>query len=137
MQPQAPTDDARRAATHRLLERGGLIDLTTTGRRTGRPRRIEIVFHAIDGRLVITGRPDPGRTRAWIRNVEADPRVTVHLKGVLDEDLPGTARVITDGAERHAVADWIVRHAWPRMDVDAMVAASPMIEVVLDPLGDD
>ncbi len=29
------------------LEPGGVIDITTTGRRSGRPRRIEIVFHNI------------------------------------------------------------------------------------------
>ena len=34
---------------------GHTIDITTTGRKTGEPRRIEIVFHNIDGRLIITG----------------------------------------------------------------------------------
>ena len=29
------------------LARGGTIDITTSGRRTGRPRRIEIVFFAM------------------------------------------------------------------------------------------
>lgn len=128
------TDDAnaRETAIDRLLARGGLIDLTTTGRQSGRPRRIEIVFHHVDGRLIITGRPDPHRTRAWIHNIEADPRVTVHLKGTLVADLPGTARVIRDDAERQAIAAWVVGNAWPRMDPEAMAAASPMIEVTLD-----
>lgn len=131
--PATPNEAAaREAAVDRLLARGGLIDLTTTGRRTGRPRRIEIVFHDVDGRLVITGRPDPHRTRAWIHNIEADPRVIVHLKGALSADLPGTARVIRDEAERRAIAAWVVRNAWPRMDAEAMAAHSPMIEVTLD-----
>ena len=29
----------------RALTKGGVIDMTTTGRRTGQPRRIEIVYH--------------------------------------------------------------------------------------------
>ena len=41
----------------RALARGHLIDITTTGRKTGEPRRLEIVFHNIDGRLIITGSP--------------------------------------------------------------------------------
>ena len=41
----------------RSLSRGHRIDITTTGRRTGKPRRIEIVFHNIDGRLYISGSP--------------------------------------------------------------------------------
>ena len=68
-------EDIRRALSH-----GQTIDITTTGRRTGQPRRIEIVFHVFDGRLYISGTPSP-RTRAWIHNLEADPRLTFHLKG--------------------------------------------------------
>lgn len=132
MQPTTDSPaDPKTDAIDRLLARGGLIDITTTGRRSGRPRRLEIVFHNMDGRIVISGMPSR-RTRAWIRNLQADPRLTIHLKGVLDADLPGTARVITDPAERRAVADWLVRHSWPRMDPDAMAAYSPMIEVTLD-----
>ena len=88
-------NDAIRAA----LTQGGLIDLTTTGRRTGEPRRVEIVFHAIDGRIVISGMPRREK-RAWLANIEADPRVTIHLKRDVVADLPGAARVVTDEAER-------------------------------------
>jgi deazaflavin-dependent oxidoreductase (nitroreductase family) len=127
------TSDARRdAAIQRLLARGGLIDITTTGRRTGRARRLEIVFHSIDGRIVISGMPRADRKRAWLLNLEADPRMTLHLKGTLEADLPATARIITDPVERRASAEWIVGNAWPRQDVAAMTAYSPMIEVTLD-----
>jgi deazaflavin-dependent oxidoreductase (nitroreductase family) len=119
-------------AARRLLARGGLIDITTTGRRTKRPRRIEIVFHNIDGRIFISGMPRAERKRAWIVNLEADPHMTIHLKGPLAADLPATARVVAEPAERRTVAEWIVRHAWPRMNVEAMAAYSPMIEVTLD-----
>lgn len=37
------------------LSRGGIIDITTTGRKSGQPRRLEIVFHNIDGRLYVSG----------------------------------------------------------------------------------
>ena len=51
-------DDVRDA-----LERGRpLIDITTTGRRSGEPRRLEIVFHRIDGRFYISGSPVADRT---------------------------------------------------------------------------
>ena len=123
---------ATTAEIQQALARGHTIDITTTGRRSGEPRRIEIVFHNMDGRIVISGMPSPGRTRAWIHNLEADPRITLHLKGPLAADLPGTARVITDPIERGTVAHWLVKHSWPRMDADMMAAYSPMIEVTLD-----
>ncbi len=60
----------------RALSRGGIIDITTTGRKTGQPRRIEIAYHTIDGRIYITGMPRADRTRAWLLNLEADPHLT-------------------------------------------------------------
>ena len=115
----------------RSLSRGHLIDITTTGRKTGEPRRIELVFHNIDGRLIISGSPVAEHKRAWLVNLEADPQLTLHLKTAVQADLPATARVITDDAERRATAEWIVQNAWPNQDVDRMVADSPMIEVTV------
>lgn len=112
------------------LDRGGIVDITTTGRRTGEPRRIEIVFHNVDGRIVISGMPMRDRTRAWVHNLEADPRLTLHLKQEVVADLPGTARIVTDEAERRGLLVHVARN-WNRTDVDAMVAWSPLIEVTI------
>jgi deazaflavin-dependent oxidoreductase (nitroreductase family) len=120
-------DDPIRTA----LSRGGTIDITTTGRATGKPRRIEIVFHRIDGRMWISGQPSP-RRRSWLANLSEDPRMTVHLKGpIAVADLPATARVVDDPAERRTILERVAR-AWNRTDVDRMVAQSPLIEVILD-----
>ena len=119
-------NDAARTA----LARGGIIDLTTTGRRSGEPRRIEIVFHVIDGRIVVTGMPRREK-RAWLANIEASPRVTVHLKRDVVADLPGGARVVTDESERRALLAHVAR-AWGRDDLEVMVRYSPLIEIVLD-----
>ena len=112
------------------LDRGGIIDITTIGRRSGEPRRIEIALHSVDGRLVISGMPMRERTRAWIRNLEADPRLTIHLKQGPVADLPATARIVTDEAERRELLVHVAR-SWGRTDVDAMVAWSPLIELAI------
>jgi deazaflavin-dependent oxidoreductase (nitroreductase family) len=120
-------DDTIRAA----LSRGGVIDITTTGRRTGEPRRIEIVFHRIDGRIWISGMPSP-RRRGWIANLEADPRLVFHLKGpAAVADLAATARIVTDPAERRSILERVAQ-AWRRTDLDTMVATSPLIEVTIE-----
>ena len=89
-------DDIKEA----LQGRDVVIDITTTGRRTGQPRRIEIWFHNIDGRIITTGQPGP---RDWLANLIANPEFTLHLKGDVKADLPATARVITDPEERRAI----------------------------------
>lgn len=120
-------DDSIRAA----LSRGGTIDITTKGRKSGLARRIEIVFHRIDGRIWISGLPSP-RRRAWIANLEADPHLTVHLKGpVAVADLAATARIVDDETERREVLARVAQ-AWRRTDLDRMVAQSPLIEVTID-----
>ncbi len=112
------------------LAKGGLIDLTTTGRQTGQARRIEIVFHVIDGRIVISGMPRREK-RAWLANIEADPHVTIHLKRDVVADVAAQARVISDLDERRRLLADVAR-AWGRTDLDTMIAYSPLVEVVPD-----
>lgn len=119
-------EDIRRALSH-----GQTIDITTTGRRSGQLRRIEIVFHNFDGRIYISGLPSR-RKRAWLANLEADPHLTLHLKGRrVTADLPATARVINDQAERRAILSRIAA-VWRRQDVEAMINFSPLIEVKVE-----
>jgi deazaflavin-dependent oxidoreductase (nitroreductase family) len=122
---------ATKEAIDSALEGVHTIDITTTGRQSGQPRRIEIVFHNIDGRIYISGLPARNR-RSWLANLDADPHMTVHLKGKVRADLPATARVIEDEAERREVLPHIARN-WGRKDLDAMVHYSPLIEVTLEP----
>ena len=114
------------------LSRGSVIDITTTGRQSGEARRIEIVFHNIDGRIYVSGQPRP-EPRAWLRNLQANPRFTFHLKGETQADLDATARVISDERERRAVLPAIAR-IWMRDDLEEMVRYSPLIEVTLTDL---
>ena len=118
------------------LTRGSLIDITTTGRQTGKPRRIEIVYHPIEGGIYISGMP--GFPRGWLANLEANPHFTFHLKGLVKADLPATARIIKEMDERRGLLAPIAK-TWKRKDLDVMVRESPLIEVTLDgfPVTDD
>ncbi|HEY7927947.1 MAG: nitroreductase/quinone reductase family protein [Candidatus Dormibacteria bacterium] len=111
------------------LSRGGVIDITTTGRTSGQPRRLEIVFHNVGGRLCISGMP--GFKRNYIANLAANPHFTFHLKGPVRADLAATARVVTDEAERREVLPHIAR-IWKRDDIETMVEQSPLFEVTID-----
>jgi deazaflavin-dependent oxidoreductase (nitroreductase family) len=116
-----------------LRARRDIIDITTVGRRTGEPRRLEIVFHNIDGRIYISGMPSPVR-RAWLANLEADPRFTFHLKRSVSVDLPATARIVDDETERRQVFAEIIATAWRDQDLETMVRQSPLVEVTIEAL---
>jgi len=107
----------------------GVIDITTTGRRSAEPRRIEIVYHVIEGRLYLSGQPRPNR-RSWLANLDADPNLTLHLRQPSERDVRARARVIDEEAERRRVLGPVAR-SWKRDDVDLMVEQSPLVEVTL------
>ncbi len=68
--------------------------LTTTGRRTGQPHRIEIWFAAHDGRIYLLA---GGRERSdWVRNLQAHAQVTVELG---DETHVGAAHILQAGTD--------------------------------------
>jgi deazaflavin-dependent oxidoreductase (nitroreductase family) len=107
------------------LARHLTIDLTTIGRRTGKPSRIEIWWFHIGGRFVITGTPG---ARDWYANVLANPEVTVHVDGL---DLAAHAYPVRDPGLRSLVFDdpgtrWYSTQAQRQRLIDD----APMIEVV-------
>jgi deazaflavin-dependent oxidoreductase (nitroreductase family) len=108
----------------------GVFDITTTGRKTGEARPIEIAYHVIDGRLYISGIPSP-RKRGWIANLEANPALTIHLRKPAPSDVAATARIIYAEPERRVVLERAARN-WGRRDIDLMVRQSPLIEVTFD-----
>jgi deazaflavin-dependent oxidoreductase (nitroreductase family) len=126
MAARQPLDDNVRDAISRPMT---VVDITTTGRKSAQPRRIEIVMHNIGGKLYISGQPSP-RRRAWLANLDANPKFTLHVKRGARADLPATAREITDPKERRQVLEEVAGH-WKRDDVDIMVEQSPLIEVML------
>lgn len=121
-----PIDDQVRQALSRPQT---VIDITTTGRKSKHPRRIEIVMHNIDGHFYISGQPRPER-RSWLANLDANPNFTVHVKRGVRADLPATAREITDPNERRQILEGVARN-WKRNDVDVMVQYSPLVEVTI------
>jgi deazaflavin-dependent oxidoreductase (nitroreductase family) len=106
------------------------VDITTLGRRTGEPRRIEIWMLDVDGRFFITGTPGP---RGWLANLRADPHLTVHLKRRAHTDLAATARPVGDDATRRRVLQHLTA-TWYRTQqpLDELVASAPMVEVTFD-----
>ncbi len=117
-------------AIAQALEKDRLIDITTTGRKSGRPHRVEIGFHVLDDGLFIAG--IPGR-RDWLANLAANPQFTFHLKESVQMDIPATATLITVESKRREVFAKLAeqRQGGRPMDVDAWVEDSPLIQVEL------
>ena len=91
-----------RQSAPQLLAGLPVLDLTTTGRRSGRPRTSHLISIPVGEDLAVLGTNfGQPATPAWVLNLEADPRATVTHRG---RTLPVTARPATD-AERAAVME--------------------------------
>jgi deazaflavin-dependent oxidoreductase (nitroreductase family) len=115
----------------RALAEGGTIDITTTGRQTGQPRRIEIWFHNVDGHVYITGRPGK---RSWYANLLANPALTFHLKEGVQADLPAHATPITDSDSRRAIMGAVLKKLGrsSEEELDQWVQLSPLVKITFD-----
>lgn len=73
------------------------IDITTTGAKTGRQRRIEVWFYRVDGEIYLTTSP---ARRSWYANLLRHPRFTFHLTHGVRADLDAVATPVLDPARR-------------------------------------
>ncbi len=109
------------------FKQGGVADITTTGAKSGKPRRIEINFISLDDDHYLTGHP--GNPRDWLANMSANPDFTLHLKQGVKVDLPVTASVVTDAEVRRAVSHQILTE---RLGVDPADAVTQLDRWVSD-----
>lgn len=112
------------------------IDITTTGARTGNPRRIEVWFYRVDGQIYLTTTP---ASRSWYANIVANPEFVFHLKHGVRADLRAVGTPVRDRAERETVFSSIIadlNQPWnpagipqPVAPLDRWMTGSPLIRV--------
>ena len=101
--------------------------LTTTGRRTGQPHRIEIWYADAEESLYMLA--GGGSTSDWVRNLMADPAVQVELDGRVR---PGRARVVDDGTEAERARALVFEKYAPRSDDDLTDWRKRALPVAID-----
>ena len=118
------------------------IDIITTGAKTGLPRKKEIWFWNIDGRIIISGTPSAGgekgaiRPRDWLANMKAHPQFLFCLKESVKVNLPARAVEITDVQDRRRLMS-APETKWYRdqgNSVEDLVKGSPIVEVFFEDL---
>ena len=108
------------------LARQRTVNLTTVGRKSGKPSTVEIWWFEFEDRLLVTGTPGP---RDWLANIRSDSSVVVgHRLG----DLTGSATEVDDAEFRRRFF-MSNEPRWYRgqAQLDALVADAPMVELHL------
>lgn len=110
----------------------GTVDITTTGRKTGQVRRIEIYISNLDGEFYISGKPGQ---RGWYANLLSDPALTIHLKNTTGVAIDAQAEPITAADAKRSVLRRIMIESYDMdpekadADLDRWVEASPLVQV--------
>lgn len=89
-----------------------MLVLTTTGRKTGQPRTVQLAYHRDgDDLLVVASAMGQAHHPAWRLNLEADPRAEVLMRGAS----LGVIATLLDPEEKAVV--WpAVKGTIPQMD---------------------
>jgi len=110
------------------VEANHIVDISTTGRKTGRVHRHEIWLHTADSQFYLTGKPAP---RDWHANVLAHPQMIVHLKHDLVKDVSAYAIPITDPTERRTLLTKLLQDTPYIENLEAWVAGSPLVRITM------
>lgn len=90
-----------------------MLTLTTIGRRSGRPRSIQLACIEHEGDwLVVASAMGQQKHPAWRYNIEANPKLQIQMRG---ERFDARAQLLTDSEKEEVWAD--IRQAIPQMNV--------------------
>ncbi|MEM7029334.1 MAG: nitroreductase/quinone reductase family protein [Chloroflexota bacterium] len=129
----------------RALLTDRLIDIITTGAKTGQPRKTEIWFTNIGGRIIICGTPGgkgsngPPEPRDWLANLKANPEFLFCLKESVTMQIPARAVPIDDQKDRRRLMT-APETKWYREQVDSvedLIKGSPIVEIFFEDLGNE
>jgi hypothetical protein len=121
----------------RALREDRLVDIITTGAKSGLPRKTEIWFTNVGGRIIICGTPDaegkggPRARRDWLANLRAHPEFLFCLKESFMVQLPARAVIIVDPEDRRRLMT-ALEIQWYRdqaASVEDLIEGSPIVEV--------
>ena len=116
-----------------LLTGLAVLDLTTTGRKSGQRRTSHLIATPYDGTVALLGTNfGQQSTPAWALNLEAEPRATVSYRGTIRDVV---ARPATD-VEADQIFDLAAQFYAGYSNYRVRVGSSRRIRVfVLDPVG--
>jgi deazaflavin-dependent oxidoreductase (nitroreductase family) len=112
-----------------LASRGvapGYAVIETTGRKSGRPRRIPVANGLVGDEFWVVA--EQGRRADWVRNIEVNPRVRVCVRRSWRG---GTAHILGDDDPRHRFGHEVPK--WNEAFVRAVGTDMLTVRIDLDP----
>ena len=108
------------------LDSDRLVDITTTGRKTGKQHRVEVGLRHLEGQIYLSN--SPGR-RDWAANLLAKPEFTYHLKQSAQIDVAAHATPVTDVVQKRKLLTDILAKEGHLDQLEARMEGSRLFQV--------
>lgn len=110
------------------LENDTLVDITTTGRKSGNQHTVEVGLRQIDGQVYLSNNPG---TRDWAANLLTNPEFTYHLKQSVKAPLKAQATPIKDEATRRSIFTTLLSKEARMEQLEARMERSHLFKIDL------
>jgi hypothetical protein len=112
----------------RALQDDTLVDITTTGRKSGKQHTVEVGLRQIDGQLYLPNNPG---TRDWAANLLTNSEFTYHLKQSVQQALKAQAKPIRDETVRRGVFTTLLTKEGRMEQLEARMDRSHLFKIDL------
>ena len=103
-----------------------LVDITTTGRKSGNQYRKEVRLRQIDGQVYLTNNPG---TRDWAANLYAIPQFQYHFKESAEIDAIAVAKPVREESEKRQILYALLEKEGALDQLEARVAGSNLFKI--------
>ena len=110
------------------LQNDTLVDITTTGRKSGKQHTVEVGQRQIDGQVYLSNNPG---TRDWAANLLTNPEFTYHLKQSVQQALKAQAKPIRDETVRRGVFTTLLAKEGRMEQLEARMDRSHLFKIDL------
>lgn len=106
-----------------------LVDITTTGRKSGKKHTVEVLLRQIDGQVYLSNQP--GAKRDWAANLLVNPEFVYHLKQSAKVAMKAKATPIYDPEDRREVYGVVLAREGRLSQVEQRVQHSNLFKIEL------
>lgn len=111
------------------VEHDWLVDITTTGRKSGKKHTVEVLLRQIDGQVYLSNQP--GAKRDWAANLLVNPEFIYHLKQSIKVAIKAKATPIYDHENRREIYSVVLAREGRLGQVEQRVQYSNLFKIDL------
>ena len=109
------------------LEADSVVDITTIGRKSAQPHRVEVNVRHVEGQIYLSNRPK--NLRDWVANIKINPEFIYHFTQSVQLDFRARATPIHDPELRRQLFSVILEREGLMEELEDRITYSNLFKV--------